>query len=78
MVVKGFITLNLYVTVEPAIVEVGEGSQRTVLNEIVDKHIDSIRLQSYQECAKNTRDGYGNEPWQTFPHVNSIEEEEGP
>ena len=78
MVVKGFIASNLYVTVELAIVEVGKGSQRTVLDETVDEHIDSIPLQFYQECAENTRDGYGSEPWQTFPHVNSIEKEEGP
>ena len=78
MVVKGFIASNLYVTVELAIVEVGEGSQRTVLDETVDEHIDSIPLQFYQECAENIRDGYGSEPWQTFPHVNSIEKEERP
>ena len=63
MVVKGFISSNLYVTVELAIIEVGEGSQRTVLDETVDEHIDSIPLQFYQECAENTRDGYGSEPW---------------
>ncbi|KAK9985847.1 hypothetical protein SO802_030798 [Lithocarpus litseifolius] len=78
MLVKGFVALNLYVFVEPAIVEAGEGSQRPVLDETVDEHIDSISLQSYQGCAENTEDGYGSEPWQTFPHVNSIQEEEGP
>ena len=36
------------------------------------------RYSLIQKCAKNTGDGYGNEPWQTFPHVNSIEEEEWP
>ena len=36
------------------------------------------RYSLIQECAKNTGDGYGSEPWQTFPHVNSIEEEEWP
>ena len=76
--VKGFIVSDLYVTIEPAIVEAGESSQHTVLNETIDKHIDPIPLQSYQEYAENTGDGYGSEPWQTFPHVNSIEEEEGP
>ena len=44
----------------------------------VDEHIDSIPLQSYQGCAENTKDGYGSEPWQTFPQVNSTEEEEKP
>ena len=44
MVVKGFIASDLYVTVEPAILEAGEGSQRTVLNETFDEHIDSIPL----------------------------------
>ena len=48
------------------------------MDETVDEHIDSIPLQSYQGCAKNTGDGYGSEPWQTFPHVNSIEKEVGP
>ena len=42
--------------------EAGEGSQHTVLDGTVDKHIDSIPLQSYQGCAENTRDGYGSEP----------------
>ena len=78
MVVKGFIASNLYVTVEPAIVEVGEGSQHTILDETVDEHIDSIPLQSYQGCAENTGDGYDSEPWQTILHVNSTEEEERP
>ena len=76
--VKGFIVSDLYVTIEPAIEEAGESSQHTVLNETIDKHIDPIPLQSYQEYAENTGDGYGSKPWQTFPHVNSIEEEEGP
>ena len=74
--VKGFIVSNLYVTIELAIVEAGESSQHTVLNETIDKHIDPIPLQSYQEYAENTGDGYGSEPWQTFSHMNSIEEEE--
>nr|POE51450.1 coatomer subunit gamma [Quercus suber] len=77
MVVKGFIASELYVTVEPTIVEAREGSQYNVLDGTVDEHIDSIPLQSYQGWAENTRDGYGSEPWQTFPGVNSIEEEEG-
>nr|POF00703.1 hypothetical protein CFP56_41876 [Quercus suber] len=58
MVVMRFIASNLYVTIKPTIVEVGEGSQYTVLDEIIDEHIDSIPLQSYQECAENTKDGY--------------------
>ena len=78
MVVKGFIALDLYVTVEPAIVEAREGSQHTVLDGIVDEHIDSIPLQSYQGCVENIGDRYGSKPWQTFPYVNSTEEEEGP
>ena len=63
MLVKGFIASNLYVTVEPAIIEAREGSQHTILDETVDDHIDSILLQSYQGCAENTGDGYDNEPW---------------
>ena len=47
------------------------------MDEIGDKHIDSTLLQSYQGCVENTRDGYGNESCQTFPHVNSTKEEEG-
>nr|POF27035.1 hypothetical protein CFP56_31979 [Quercus suber] len=78
MVVKGFVASELYVTVEPTIVEVGEGSQHIVLDGTVDEHIDLIPLQSYQGWAENTRDGYGSEPWQTFAGVNSTEEEEGP
>ncbi|KAK9993410.1 hypothetical protein SO802_023113 [Lithocarpus litseifolius] len=78
MVVEGFITSELYVIVEPTIVEAGEGSQHTVLDRIVDEHIDSIPLQFYQGCTENTGDGYSNEPCQTFPHVNSTEEEEEP
>ena len=61
-VVKGFITSDLYVTVEHAIVEAGKGSQYTILDGTVDEQIDSIPLQSYQGCAKNTGDGYGIEP----------------
>ena len=76
--VKGFIVSNLYVTIKLAIVEAGESSQHTVLNETIDKHIDPIPLQSYQEYAENTGDGYGSEPWQTFPHVNSIRRRKGP
>ena len=78
MVARGFIASDLYVTVEPATVEAGEGSEHTVLDGRVDEHIDSIQERSYQGCVENTRDGYGSEPWQTFAHVNSIEEEEGP
>ena len=77
MLVKGFIASNLYVTVEPAIVEVREGSQHAVLDGIGDEHINSIQLQSYQGCVENIGDEYGIEPCQTFLHVNSIEEEEG-
>ena len=44
----------------------------------VDEHIDSILERSYQRCAENIGDGYGSESWQTFPHVNLTEEEEGP
>ena len=44
MVVMGFIASNLYATVKLTIVEVGEGSQCTILDEIVDEHIDSIPL----------------------------------
>nr|POE57385.1 coatomer subunit gamma [Quercus suber] len=51
MVVKEFVASELYVTVEPTIVEAGE---------------------------ENIGDGYGNEPWQTFPGMNSTEEEAGP
>ena len=76
--VKGFIVSDLYVTIELAIVEAGESSQHIVLNETIDKYIDPIPLQSYQEYAENTGDGYGSESWQIFPYVNSIEEEEGP
>ena len=62
MVVKRFVASELYVTVEPTIIEAGEGSQhivepnivnagegsqRTILDGIVDEHIDSIPLQSY-------------------------------
>ena len=70
--------MDLYVTVEPATVEAGEGSEHTVLDGRVDEHIDSIPKTSYQGCVENTGDGYGSEPWQTFSHMNSIEEEEGP
>ncbi|KAK7843198.1 hypothetical protein CFP56_012798 [Quercus suber] len=78
MVVKGFAASELYVTVEPTIVEAGEGSQHTVLDGTIDEHIKSIPLQSYQGCAENTGDRYDNKPWQTFPGVNSTEEEAGP
>ncbi|KAK7845370.1 hypothetical protein CFP56_009451 [Quercus suber] len=78
MVVKGFVASELYVTVEPTIVEAGEGSQHIVLDGTIDEHIESIPLQSYQGCAENTEDRYDNEPWQTFPGVNSTEEEAGP
>ena len=54
MVVKGFVASELYVTVEPTIVEAGEGSQHTVLDGTTDEHIESIPLQSYQGCAENT------------------------
>ena len=40
MVVKGFIASKLYVIVEPAIVEAGEGSQHTVLDGTIDEHIE--------------------------------------
>ncbi|KAK7845398.1 gdsl esterase/lipase, partial [Quercus suber] len=71
MVVKGFVASELYVTVEPTIVVAGEGSQHIVLDGTIDEHIESIPLRSYQGCAENTGDGYGNEPWQPFPGVNS-------
>jgi len=63
MVVKGFVASELYVTIEPAIVEAGEGSQHTVVDGTVDEHIDSIPERSYQGCVENTGDGYGSEPW---------------
>ena len=47
MVVKGFVASELYVTIEPAVVEAGEGSQHTVVDGTVDEYIDSIPLQSY-------------------------------
>ena len=78
MVVKGFVASEIYVIVEPTIIEAGNGSQHTILDGIVDEHIDLIPLQSYQGCIKNIGDGYGSEPGQTFPHVNSTEEEERP
>ena len=78
MVARGFIASDLYVTVQPATVEAGEGSEHTVLDGRVDEHIDSIPETCYQGCVENTGDGYSSEPWQTFGHVNSIEEEEGP
>nr|POE88945.1 hypothetical protein CFP56_61162 [Quercus suber] len=62
MIVKGFVASELYVTVEPAIVEAGEGSHHTIFDGTVDEHIESIPLQSYQECVENTGDGYGSEP----------------
>ena len=78
MVARGFIASDFYVTVEPATVEARKGSQHTILDERVDEHIDSIPERSYQGCAENIGDGYGSEAWQTFPHVKSTEEEEGP
>ena len=63
MVVKGFVASDLYVTVELAIVEARKGSQHTILDGTVDKHINSIPLQSYQGCTENTGDDYGKEPW---------------
>ena len=77
MVARGFIASDLYVTVEPTTVKAGEGSQHIILDGRIDEHINSIPERSYQGCAKNTRDGYGSELWQTFPHVNSTKEEEG-
>ena len=64
MVARGFIASDLSVTVEPAIVEAGEGSEHTVLDGRVDEHIDSIPERSYQGCVENTRDGLfsGSEP----------------
>ena len=61
--VKGFVALELYVIIEPTIVEAREGSQHTVLDGNVDEHIGSIPLQFYQRCAKNLGDRYDNEPW---------------
>ena len=78
MVARGFIVSNLYVTIEPATVEAGEGSKHIVLDGRVDEHINSLPVRSYQGCVESTGDGYGSESWQTFAHVNSIEEEEGP
>ena len=78
MVARGFIASDLYVTVEPAIIEARKGSQHTVLDGRVDEHIDSIPERSYQGCAENIGDGYGSEVWQTFPHVKSTEERKGP
>ena len=52
MVVKGFVALELYVTVEPATLEAGEGSQYTVLDGRVDEHIDSIPERSNQGCVE--------------------------
>ena len=78
LVAREFIASNLYVIVEPTTVEAREGSQHTVWDGRVDEHIDSIPERSYQGCVENTGDGYGSESWQTFPHVNSTKEEEGP
>ena len=61
--VKGFVALELYVIIEPTIVEAREGSQHTILEGTVDKHINLIPLQSYQGCTENTGYGYGKEPW---------------
>ena len=44
MVARGFVALDLYVTVEPAIVEAGKGSQHIALDGRVDEHINSIPL----------------------------------
>ena len=63
MVARRFIATDLYVTVEPATIEAGEGSEHTVLDGRVDEHIDSIPETSYQGCVENTGDGYGSEPW---------------
>ena len=63
MVARGFVTLDLYVTIKPATVEAREGSQHTVLDGRVDEHMDSIPLQFYQRCAKNLGDRYDNELW---------------
>ena len=62
MVTRGFVALDLYVTIEPAIVEAGDGSQHIVLDGRVDEHMDSIPLQFYQRCTKNIGDRYDNEP----------------
>ena len=54
MVTRGFIASDLYVTIEPAIVEAGEGSEHIVLDGRVDEHIESILERSYQGCVENT------------------------
>ena len=54
MVARGFIVSDLYVTIEPATVEAGKGSQHTVLDGRVDEHINSIPERSYQGCVENT------------------------
>ena len=41
MVARGFIASDLYVTVQPATVEAGEGSEHIVMDGRVDEHIDS-------------------------------------
>ena len=58
MVAREFIASDLYVTVEPAIVEAGEGSEHTVFDGRVDEHIDSIPERYYQGCEHNTGVGY--------------------
>nr|POF05082.1 hypothetical protein CFP56_67467 [Quercus suber] len=63
MMVKGFVASELYVTVVPAIVKAGEGSQHTVFDRTVDEHIESIPLQFYQGCVENTGDGNGSEQY---------------
>ena len=63
MLARGFIVSDLYITVELATAEAGEGSQHTILDETVDEHIDSIPIQSYQGCVENIGDGYSSEPW---------------
>ena len=78
MVARGFIVSNLYVTIEPATVEAGEGSKHIVLDGRVDEHINSIPERSSQGCVESTGDGYGSELWQTFAHANTIDQEEGP
>ena len=42
MVARGFVALDLYVTIEPATVEAGKGSQHTVLDGRVDEDRKSV------------------------------------
>ena len=44
MVVKGFVASELYVTIEPTIVDTRRGSQHTILDGNVNEHIDLIPL----------------------------------